>query len=312
MISTVRRAVRLVATDPAAARHRLRMKSVMLRHRWANRLRRSRVTGDAPVVLNLTTFGGRTERVFYTLESIASGTVRPRRLILWIDEQATLDAPPATLRRLQRRGLEILPCENHGSHKKQYAYATSGRAEGLPLAVADDDVFYPPTWLAGLLEAHRRHPEAINGYRAHTVAVTGGRIAPYDEWTPCTTSEPSYATFLTGVSGIIYPPALLDALAQEGTAFREVAPTADDVWVHAVGVRAGIPSRQVSARQAEFPAVPGTQDGTLYRINVKEGRNDVQIQRAYGPEEVARIARAAAEGGPSPRPAGDEPGREPA
>ena len=57
-----------------------------------------------------------------------------------------------------------------------------------------------------------------------------------------------------------------------------------------VAVRKGFTSRQITGRQSEFPPVPGTQQGTLYRTDVKEGGNDIQIQRAYGPNEIARIS----------------------
>lgn len=293
LTARLRSAFLLSKTDPAAARERLAVRMRMLRLRWANRLARSSVTGDGVAVVNLTTYGDRTTSAFYTIESIAAGTVRPRRLILWIDERNTLDELPRTLARLRRRGLEILPCAGYRAHNKQYAYAISDRDSELPLVTADDDVFYPATWLGELIDAYRSHPDVLNGYRAHTVKVSNGVIAPYREWQPHVGTEASFSTFLTGVSGVIYPPALLNALKREGLAFRERAPAADDVWVHSVAVRAGLPSRQIHERQREFTPVPGTQHQTLYRHNVVEGGNDVQIRRAYGTLELSRLSSSA-------------------
>lgn len=283
------RRLRLLVANPALAISRARVRSVMARYRWVNRIGRRPITGDARAVVSLTTFGHRVDTVFYTIETIAAGTVRPQRLILWLDEEAVLASPPQSIRRLQRRGLEVLPCADYGPHKKQYPFAATTDSLGLPLVTADDDVFYPRGWLAGLLAAHDEHPDVINGYRAHRVMLRNGAIAPYAEWVPATDSEESFRTFCTGVSGIIYPPEFLSKLRAEGERFLQVAPHADDVWVHAVAVQHGVRSRQVGDRQAQFTAVPGTQLGTLQRRNVREGGNDVQIAACYGPIALRRL-----------------------
>ena len=275
--------------DPAdlAQRAAIRLRLAFLR--LSNRLSRRPVVGTGAVVVNLTSFGHRIDLVFYALETIASGRIRPRRLILWLDDAATLAHPPAALRRLQRRGLEICSCPDFGPHKKQYPYALSGPT--LPLVAADDDVLYPRRWLAELLEAAARHPLDVIGQRAHTITFDGDRVAPYARWVAARGTAASFRTLCTGVSGIYYPLGLLDALLAEGDAFLRVAPRADDLWVYSVAVRHGIRARQVGARQAEYPAIPGSQRGTLYRQNVTEGGNDEQFAACVGERERARILR---------------------
>ena len=275
--------------DPAdlAQRAAIRLRLAFLR--LSNRLSRRPVVGTGAVVVNLTSFGHRIDLVFYALETIASGRIRPRRLILWLDDAATLAHPPAALRRLQRRGLEICSCTDFGPHKKQYPYALSGPT--LPLVAADDDVLYPRRWLAELLEAAARHPLDVIGQRAHTITFDGDRVAPYARWVAARGTAASFRTLCTGVSGIYYPLGLLDALLAEGDAFLRVAPRADDLWVYSVAVRHGIRARQVGARQAEYPAIPGSQRGTLYRQNVTEGGNDEQFAACVGERERARILR---------------------
>jgi len=133
-----------------------------------------------------------------------------------------------------------------------------------------------------LLESYRSYPDCISGFRARTITVEGAGTGSYASWAPRTTDQPSFAAICIGVSGIIYPAALLDALRDEGEAFMDQAPRADDIWVHAVAVRHGIRTRQVHETQTEFPAIPGTQIGTLYRQNVTLGGNDEQIARTHG------------------------------
>jgi hypothetical protein len=119
-----------------------------------NKFGRKPVNEPGGPVVSLTTYGKRIEKVYFTVESIARGVVRPSRLILWIDEETLLINLPATIRRLQRRGLEILLCKDFGPHKKYYPYVQSQQTFDTPLVTADDDMFYPRDWLKQLAGAN--------------------------------------------------------------------------------------------------------------------------------------------------------------
>ncbi|MDO9379199.1 MAG: hypothetical protein Q7T56_10150 [Nocardioidaceae bacterium] len=292
--AAVRRAVR------TSRRHARRLLAQMwvLPLRASNRWSRRPVTGDAPVAVSLTTYGARLATVAWTIESIAWGVTRPQRLVLWLDEPAALARPPRALRRLVRRGLEIRPTPDYGPHKKYYPYAASRSRHDLPLVTADDDVLYPPRWLLGLVAAHTERPDVVSCFRASVVAVAEGRLLPYDRWPRCTDTVTSATRFATGVSGVVYPPSLLDELARRGTAFQQVAPRADDLWLHWVALQVGTPVRQVSARPRQYAVVPGSQATSLVVENLGAGGgNDQVVARLYDADDVARLARAAREHG---------------
>lgn len=195
-------------------------------------------SGDANV--SMTSYGKRIASVWKTIETIGLGTVKPRRVILWLDDGAAVADPPASLRRLQARGLEIRRCRDYGPHKKYFPYvnAVLPNEPERTLVTADDDVYYPPSWLAELLAAHR--PHEVTAFRARIRSD-----APYGSWPLCRTSEPSEHVFATGVSGVAYPPELLHTLKAHGDAFTKVCPRADDYWLHYAAVATGIPIRQV-------------------------------------------------------------------
>ena len=283
------RLLQLLRSDRAAlvtrAQIRIRLWWLALRNLTGRRA----VTGSGDAVVCLTSYGHRVASCHYTIESIARGSTRPSRLILWLDDEAALAHPSRALQRLMGRGLEVLPCPNFGPHNKQYPFALLEDTSGHPLVTADDDVLYPRFWLARLIEANHAFPDAVNCYRAHTIVTDGGVLAPYRTWVPRRGTKPSFAAFATGVSGVIYPPDLIAALRGEGDAFLASAPLADDVWTHAVAVRHGFRARQIQDEQLEFPAVPGTQRGTLYHRNVAQGGNDGQIAAAYRPGDVVAI-----------------------
>jgi hypothetical protein len=249
-------ATRLVASDRVALRAKIHVKSVMARLKLRNRLSRTPITGDGAAVVSLTSFGHRIATAFATIESIGKGRVRPRRVILWLDDEAVVADPPSHLLRLVRRGLEIRHCEDLGPHKKQYPFARDNPDATEPLVAADDDVLYPSWWLAELLDAHRSRPDDIACVRAATIAFDDtGCTAPYVQWPARDTTASSFVALAIGVSGILYPPAMLAALRAEGEAFRDAAPYGSDIWVSAVAVRAGIRTWQIRRTSDDFPQV---------------------------------------------------------
>lgn len=212
-----------------------------------NRASAQPVVGNADANVSLTSYGKRIATVWKTIETIGMGTARPRRLILWLDDAASIADPPASLERLKVRGLEIRHCHDYGPHKKYFPYVK----EILPdeptrtLVTADDDAYYPPDWLAELLAAHRS--DQVTAFRAR---VRSDGV--YRSWPMCTTTEASERVFATGVSGVAYPPRLLHVLGARGDAFTTVCPRADDYWLHYAAVATGVPIRQVRSVPANW------------------------------------------------------------
>lgn len=239
----------------------------------------------------MTTHGARIRDVHLALESIARGDVRPRRLMLWLDDPSL--TPTRALRRLQKRGLEVLQAEpGLRVHTKIYPYAASLERHEVPMATSDDDIVYPPGWLSGLLEAAQRNPGAVQCYRAHRIEFDGERLASYSAWRPVTSTAPSLRTFGTSVSGQLVPPGVLDLLREAGTAFRTVSPNNDDIWMHRLAVSAGIPFAQVADHPQHFPFVPGTQATGLYLTNWGSAGNDAQIAATYDDRDTAALRAA--------------------
>jgi hypothetical protein len=248
------------------------------------------VAPGGPVV-SLTSFGKRARTVGFTIESIAQGNVRPSRLLLWLDEPALLDQPNAMLARLQRRGVELLPTENWGPHKKYYPYVASQPSFNVPLVTADDDVLYSTNWLAMLLERHRAHPESVHCYRARVVSMNGEKLAPYASWHDCSTTRASHRHFSIGMAGVLLPPYLLQELQRRGTDFRRECPRTDDIWLNLHAQRVGAKVQQVHAWPDYFMLLPGTQRGALLHDNVASG-NDSALSALYRADDLARLAQA--------------------
>ncbi|MDR6170195.1 hypothetical protein QE359_001224 [Curtobacterium sp. SORGH_AS776] len=250
----------------------LRMGSAAIRVRFG---RRSLVAPGGPVV-SLTTFGVRARSVHLTLASIGRGSVRPSRLIVWIDDAELVRSPPRGLSRLRRRGVEVRLCDDLGPHKKYFPYVSSIARHRVAVVTADDDVLYPPRWLETLVADHRRHPDAIVAHRVNRIVVDGAAVAPYERWGRATSERRTPRNYAVGVKGILYPPQFLDVLRERGDGFTEVAPGSSDTWLHHCSLRAGVPVLPVVALGgAGFWPVRGLRRSpALLEQNVRAGRND--------------------------------------
>ncbi|MFS0792869.1 hypothetical protein [Microbacterium sp. 1P10AE] len=255
-----------------------------------NELSRVPVTGTVPAIVSLTSYGKRVAQVHLTIESIARGAVKPSRLILWLDDPEIYANLPKSLRRLQRRGLEVLLSENFGPHTKYLPYVLSDTTHELPLVTADDDTMYPVWWLERLYASWSRDPQNVYCYRARVVTFTPeGDLATYLDWPEVSSTVPRLRHFALGVSGAIYPPHMLAELRRRGATYDPALRHVDDIWLHSIAVSLQIRVAQAEPSPHDFPLLLSSQDVGLRHRNLDGGNNDKAAVVAYPPELLDRL-----------------------
>ena len=261
--------------------------------RKRNRTTRESITGNNAVNVSLTSYGKRISKVWLAIESIGLGTMKPGRVILWLDDQEAVASPSESLRRLQDRGLEIRHCRDYGRTRSTSPTFPRyfPRSPDVPLVTADDDVIYPATWLSELMNAHRQ--EQVTAFRARIRTAE-----PYRAWRLCGTTAPAENVFATGVSGVAYPVKMLATLRNRGDEFMSVCPRADDFWLHFAAVATGTPVRQVRNEAAEWWSIFSMIANGLCRENITA--ND-QISSAASHAWLDVAARSDPSRGPKAR-----------
>lgn len=251
------------------------------------------ITGDAPVVVSMTTYGDRIKHVHYTIQTIANGSSKPKRIILWIGH-ADKHLMTEELRDLVTRGLEVRYTTDYGPHTKYYPYCRSAVAsphDELQLVIADDDMLYPTDWLSALIDSAASEPlPVIVAHRAHRMKVENGVVFPYVEWWwEGGTASPSYANVATGVSGVLYPLEFIRRVGDiDSSEFTQCALLADDLWLHSRSVLFKIPTKQVSQRAAVYAGHHPETQMRLMDINVG-GNNDAVAAKIYTREAISAI-----------------------
>ncbi len=255
--------------------------------------RKSITEAGGQATVSLTSYGARTRIVHLAIESIARGRNRPRRVVLWLDKD-TEDAPlPRSLKRLLGRGLEILWTEDLGPHKKYFPYVMSNPKPATLLVTADDDTYYPRDWLRTLEQANGKFPRDVIAHRSRRIRMKDGRLQPYQQWDGGKPYSRSLLNLAVGVGGVLYPIEMQDAMRSAGKGFRQLAPMADDLWLHVIAIRNGSKILGInSVPHWRYANVRGLRRlPTLETRNVAGGGNDRQAENLYLAPDLELLAR---------------------
>lgn len=233
---------------------------------------------DAPLIVSLTSYGARLSAVGPVIQSLLRQNVAPDRVVLWLSEADHRAMPES----LAQSGAEIRICEDLRSYTKIVPSLQAW--PDAYIVTADDDVHYGPNWLGELVTAAKAGAR-VAGHRCHRVTLTGGLPRPYDEWQHNIASPQTDAlNFPTGVGGVLYAPGVFHPDVTDAALFRELAPSADDVWLYWMHRLNGSRPAKIGGR---FRIIewPGTQVSNLRSENLQGRGNDRALQNmlaAYG------------------------------
>ena len=162
-------------------------------------------------IVSLTSFPGRIQDVWIGVECLLRQTFKPDKIILWLAiEQFPDKEIPASLKKLEARGLEIKFCEKDLRAHKKYFYSLKQYPDANIITV-DDDLYYDNLLLENLYVLHKKNPQYIVTNRAHKIKLDSNfKLKPYRKWSHNVSSKaPSHLLFATGGGGTLYPPGSL-------------------------------------------------------------------------------------------------------
>lgn len=238
---------------------------------------------EEKIVVSLTSIPSRFNCLPICLESLFSQSIKPDRVILWIQDDLTLSDIPKSILRFQKRGLTISFYSNIRSYKK--IIPTLREHPDAVIVTADDDILYPKKWLERLYKSYQSSPNCIHCHRGHFMTKDqDGNIAQYEKWIFEASGivEESYFVFPTGCAGVLYPPGALSIEVLNEKIFMALCPTTDDLWLKAMSLRAGTKCKKVSAQSLTLHEIHGSQDNSSLReFNVTLRNNDRQMEAVF-------------------------------
>lgn len=245
----------------------------------SNKLKQETGEERPKLIVSLTTFPGRINRIWIVIECMMRQERKPDKIILWlsIEQFADISVLPQRLLKMQSRGLEIHLCEGDLRSHKKYYYALQQFPEDILITV-DDDFIYPPALIEELVALHDHFPESICCYRALEITTKENEILPYNQWRYLSDAEgPSFNIFQTSGGGTLYPPGALAREVLNEKVSMELCKNADDIWLNAMAQMNGV--KAVKAKvQGELIPFLFNGDFSLSSTNVGEGQNDIQLR----------------------------------
>lgn len=237
------------------------------------------------LIVSLTTYSKRIHEVHLVVESMAQQTLKPNRLILWLDEtEFTLDTIPLILKKQMERGLEIYFCPNYRSYKK--LIPTLQNYPKANIITIDDDILYPYDMVELLYKEHIQFPDCVIGHRVHQIkSNSDGSPLPYKRWNleiSCNVAGDDIIAI--GVGGIFYPYGSLNEECLKINSFNDLAPNADDIWFKAMSLLNGKTHKKVSDNRKfwnRFLLLEESQDIALYYDNKENDGNDNQVKAVF-------------------------------
>jgi hypothetical protein len=263
----------------------------------------SGVTGKTEhpqIIVSLTSFPERMFDIHYCLFSLLDQRVKPDMVVLWLAEKQFPHKEkdlPASVLSLLEHGLTIKWCDDLRSYKKLVPALHEFPSDII--VTADDDIYFPETWLGSLYDSYRNAPELIHAHRAHRLSFgPDGMPTRYDAWQKeIATQDASFSNFMTSGAGTLYPPHSLYVDVTNQKLFKKLCPTADDVWFWAMALLKGTKIRVVENNIPKLTYVNPERElrlnneTTLMRINVDKDNNDRQIKNVlrYYPALLDRL-----------------------
>jgi hypothetical protein len=231
------------------------------------------------LVVSLTTFQARIDKVHLVVQSLLNQSLQPGKIVLYLSLQEFPDRiVPARLGRLASDRFEVrFVSENLRPHNK-LQFALSDFPEAW-IVTCDDDRLYSPDCLARLWEVGSKNPRTIVCTRGRRAIIEDGKFQPYRNW-PCGQSfEASFWLFPLGSWGVLYPPRSLDALVGNRDLIRRLAPLQDDFWLKAMSLKQDIPCREIGGDNL-MPQLEFENNTRLWTVNREQ--NDATLGQLFG------------------------------
>lgn len=243
------------------------------------------------LIVSLTSYGNKLQLLYLTIESLFHQTIKPNRIIVWLDETkySDINSLPMTLLSQKKRGLEIRLCKDVRSYTKLVP-AVENFPDSVIITV-DDDILYPVDFVERLVKAYNQDSSKVYFYRGHAVMFrSDGKPAPYIEWVKKGANGSSIYNLPTGVSGVLYPPHCFHEDILNSKLFLDLCPYADDVWFKAMTMLKGVECQHIPTPHFDKLFIPLDidEENSLQNKNVINGGNDIQIKKVFDYYNITR------------------------
>ena len=185
------------------------------------------------IIVSLATYNKRYESIYLTLKSLLLQTIKPDKIIVWLDDDIPENKITTEMSSLEKYGIEYRHTNLNLKPHKKYYYAMQEFPDDIVITV-DDDLIYPQNMIKELMATYKKYPNTICARRVHLITFDEkGELKNYNDWKYeyRHLKTPSYLLCATGVGGVLYPPHILPRETFVINDIKKFCLTADDIWL---------------------------------------------------------------------------------
>jgi len=226
-------------------------------------------TRKPEIIVSLTSYPARMPFVPIVLNAMLNQTVKPDRVILWLDcDRFPNRVLPEWADMYSRAGVEFcFRADDIKPHTKYY-YAIKENPDAIVILV-DDDLYYENNTIEKLYNSYLKFPNAISALAVYRITFDRfNRMLRNLKWASvwgCNLvwNEPSMRTFFASGHGTLFPPGSLHPEVFNIEAFKRLCLHDDELWLRVMSILQGTPVI-VAGDNSFRTAIPGSQvEGTL-------------------------------------------------
>ncbi len=223
----------------------------------------------AGTVVSFTSYGNRLDKVHLVVSSILKQTYRPETIVLYLYEN-DMDRAIGCKKLKKLVESELLLIKSTAVDYKSYKkiiLVEKDFPDYESIITIDDDIIYPRYWLQSLLKEKDGFDGVVCGL-ARQVPQSEDLGVPYSEWELAKPGDEGPHLLPIGVGGVLYPVGILRKYLDDWHVIKELAYTADDIWLNLSVINAGFPVRVARNLGFHPPELPTEifKSG-LFRVN---------------------------------------------
>ncbi len=190
------------------------------------------------IIVTLTSFPRRISKIWIVIECLLRQTIKPDVILLYLSRKqfpGEMSDVPLNLLFYVYKGLKIIFVDDDLRSHKKYYYAMQDYPNDLVITV-DDDIFYPTTLIAELINAHRENPKAvICRYARQLRWDENGNLLSRHQWGQFYHDSDSSREIFFGTGGGVLFPAPGHCLYSDTfdlSLSQKLCPLEDDLWLN--------------------------------------------------------------------------------
>ena len=226
------------------------------------------------IVVSLTTFPERINKVSVVINQLLTQSLKPDKLILWLAKNQFPNKEkdlPDELLNLKQYGLTIGWCEDLRSYKK--LIPTLKEHKNDIIITFDDDIYYEKNSIEKLYNAYLKNKNAIQVNRYSKLYFKNNKYCFYKAkelyFDNQDNSRPKFSNTIIGCGGVLYPANSLHSDVLLEDKFKKIIPTQDDIWFWAMAVLDKTPINIVDGFNSNLVTIEDTQQFGLCKSNNK-------------------------------------------